>query len=112
MAANACVKRIILVNRPAMPDNVKRVGQFLFNNPKLPCTAKRSLSKAFYQHCQTTPVNEDRQFAQTIAIERVLAGQSCKAVAQDHGIGLMHEAMDMLEMEAVHSVAGDRVRGG
>ncbi|MGX8940282.1 hypothetical protein ACWWJF_06610 [Symbiopectobacterium sp. Eva_TO] len=86
LSANACVSRITGVSGFSQFDDIVRVARFIGDNSEYPPTVQRTLREAFYQRWKSVSLGEHALLARCVAAERVLAGQSCKTVAEAHGI--------------------------
>lgn len=112
LATKACVGRITEVNAFSHSDDFARVARFIEGNSEFPPIVQRTLREAFYQRWKSISIDEHAHLAHAVAIERVLAGQSCKTVAQAHGISRTSALMHQLNMLAVDGPAGMRASAG
>ncbi|MCW2483076.1 hypothetical protein, partial [Candidatus Symbiopectobacterium sp. NZEC135] len=112
LAANACVSRITQVNPFSQPEDIVPVARFIGDNRERPLAVQHALRQAFYQRWKSLSLGRHDWLAEAVSLERVLAGQSCKTVAEAHGIPDRSVLMHRLNMLAVDGEAGARVYAG
>lgn len=112
LAANACVSRLAKANMFPQTDAIARVARFIGDNSEYPPSVQHALRGAFYQRWKSISFYEHARLAHAVAMERVLTGQSCKAVAQAHDIPMTSSVMQQLNMLAVDGPAGARAFAG